>query len=246
MPTGTWALWRSRVADRTDLLLVTSQWLRARMAAAGVTAEVWEPGVDARAFTPALRDEWLRRHWSRASSRPEPLVVVGYAGELRKRHGVRRLAGLAEVPGVRPVLLGDGPQREWLVERLPGAKVTGALGTGDLAVALASLDVLVHPGESDGCCHVLRAAAASGVPVVAARAGGAPEAVRHLETGLLHAPGSARDLARAVAAVVADRRRALMGVRARELAEQRPWTLACDELLARVDSRVRVPSLTAR
>ena len=119
-------------------------------------------------------------------------------------------------------------------------------GPGDLAVALASLDVLVHPGEEEGCCHVLRAAAASGVPVVAPRAGGAPEVVRHLETGLLHAAGSTRDLARAVGALAGDSRRALMGVRARERAEQRPWTLAVDELVERVEQQVRVPSLTSR
>ncbi len=245
VPTAAWALWRSRVADRADLLLTTSRWLQTRFAAGGVRAEVWSPGVDSCAFTPALRDDWLHRHWSRASSRPEPLVVVGYAGELRKRHGVRRLAALADVPGVRPVLLGDGQQREWLAQRLPQAKITGALGTGDLAVALASLDVLVHPGEEEGCCHVLRAAAASGVPVVAPRAGGAPEVVRHLETGLLHAPGSGSDLRRAVASLVADSRRAPMGARARALAEQRSWTLAVDELVERVGRQVRVPSFAS-
>ena len=32
VPTATSALWRTQVADRADLLLVTSQWLRARLA----------------------------------------------------------------------------------------------------------------------------------------------------------------------------------------------------------------------
>jgi phosphatidylinositol alpha 1,6-mannosyltransferase len=82
--------------------------------------------------------------------------------------------------------------------------------------------------------------------VVAPRAGGAPEVVRHLETGLLHAAGSTRDLARAVGALAGDSRRTLMGARARELAEQRPWTLAVDELVERVERQVRVPSLTFR
>ena len=92
-------------------------------------------------------------------------------------------------------------------------------------------------------------AVASAAPVaysvVAPRAGGAPEVVRHLETGLLHAPGSAGDLRRAVASLVADSRRDLMGARARELAEQRPWTLATDELVERLERQVRVPSLTS-
>ena len=103
--------------------------------------------------------------------------------------------------------------------------------TGDLTIALPSLDVLVHPGEHETCCHALREAAASGVPVVAPRSGGAPDVVRHLESGLLYDPRDPRDLHRAVSAVVADRHRSLLGRRARELAQLRTWTDAVDELV---------------
>ena len=61
--------------------------------------------------------------------------------------------------------------------------------------------------------------------------GGAPDVVRHLESGLLYDPRDPRDLRRAVTAVVADRHRSLLGKRARELAELRTWTDAVDELL---------------
>ncbi len=223
--------WRRTVADRADRLLVTSGWLAERLAADGTRADVWSPGVDTRAFTPALRDSWLHDRWARARSPQGPLVVVGYVGSLHRRHGVRRLASLTEVPGIRPVLVGDGPQRDWLRRRLPGAVLTGALGPGDLAVAMASLDVLVHPGEEESCCHVLREAAASGVPVVAPRAGGAREVVRPLETGLLHEPGDPLGPARAVAVLAGDRHRALLGERARELSTARSWTDAVDELV---------------
>ena len=96
-------------------------------------------------------------------------------------------------------------------------------------MALASLDVLVHPGAHETCGHVLREAAASGLPVVAARSGGAPDVVRHLETGLLHDPSDPRGLADAVAALVADRHRALLGRRARDVVTRRTWEDAVDE-----------------
>ena len=203
-----------------DRLLVTSTW----MLAGG--ARLWVPGVDTAAFTPALRDQWLHDRWSRSGSR----VVVGYVGALRKHHGVRRLSALGRVPGIRSVIVGDGPQRGWLQKHLPAAKFTGALNTGELAAVLPTLDVLVHPGERETCCHALREAAASGVPVVAPHAGGAPDVVRNLETGLLDRPSDDHALARAVSAIVADGHRSLLGARGRELAT-RDWRTAADELV---------------
>jgi phosphatidylinositol alpha 1,6-mannosyltransferase len=223
--------WRAKVADRADRMLVTTPWMAAELERLGVSAALWTPGVDSRAFTPQLRDLWLHDSWARAKSADGPRVVVGYAGSLHKRHGVRRLPELAVVPGIRIVVIGDGPQRGWLEDRLPAAKFTGPLETGDLARALASMDVVVHPGATETCCHVLREAAASGVPVAAPRAGGARHVVRHLETGLLYDPDGGRGLRDAVTSLAADRHRGLLGGRARELAQERDWVTAVDELL---------------
>ena len=232
--------WRAKVADRAGRLLVTSRWMQQRVAEFGVEAELWTPGVDTAAFTPALRDQWLHDRWSRKRSADGERVVVGYVGSLHKRHGVRRLAELASVPGIRPVLIGGGPQRGWLESRLPDAKLTGELQTGDLTVALPTLDVLVHPGEHETCCHVLREAAASGVPVVAPRAGGAPDVVRHLETGLLYDPSDPRSFRKAVESVAADRHRALLGMRAREFCT-RSWHDAVAELTLVIDAVAGAP-----
>jgi phosphatidylinositol alpha 1,6-mannosyltransferase len=223
--------WRAKVADRADRMLVTTPWMVAELEALGVGSSVWLPGVDCRGFSPGLRDVWLHGSLARAKSADGPRVVVGYAGSLHRRHGVRRLPELATIPGIRLVVIGEGPQRAWLEHRLPGAKFTGPLETGDLTRALASLDVLVHPGTEETCCHALREAAASGVPAAAPRAGGAPHVVRHLETGLLYDPDAREGLRDAVSALVADRHRGLLGQRARELASSRDWRTAVDELL---------------
>ncbi len=237
--------WRARIADRADRVLVTSSWMVERLASFGVDAGRWAPGVDIAAFTPALRDSWLHDSWSRARSADGPRVVVGYVGGLHRRHGVRRLAEIADIPGIRLVVVGDGPQREWLEARLTGAKLTGALPSSELTVALPSLDVLVHPGELETCCHALRQAAACGVPVVAPRSGGAPDVVRHLDTGLLYDTGDPAALRRAVAAVVADGHRGLLGARGREVAGGRGWGEAVEELLGVYAEVTGAPSARA-
>ena len=225
--------WRAKVADRADTLLVTAPWMLDRARDLGADPVLWSPGVDTAAFNPALRDRWLHGSWSRGPRSRAPLVTVGFVGSLEARHGVRRLAELAAVPGIRPIVIGEGSMRRWLTSRLPGARFTGALETGALTVALASLDLLVHPGEHETCCHALREAAASGTPVVAPRSGGASDVVRSLETGLLYDPVDARGLQRAVAAVAADPHRALLGARARELVLGRDWQAAVDEHVER-------------
>ncbi|HEY1134615.1 MAG TPA: glycosyltransferase [Nocardioides sp.] len=229
-------LWQAKVAERADRVLVTATWMAERLAALDVPATLWAPGVDTAAFSPTLRDDWLHDKWARARSRGGPRVVVGYVGALEKDHGVRRLAALAGLPGARLVVIGQGSQHDWLAHRItgvtgPGAKMAGPLAAGDLATAMASLDVLVHPGGQLTCAHALREAAASGVPVVAARTGGARDVVAHLESGLLVDVEDPRALADAVGAVVADRHRGLMGAHGRGLAQQRTWRVAVDELV---------------
>ena len=107
--------WRAKVADRADTLLVTAPWMVGRVAELGAEAALWRPGVDSRAFAPTLRDPWLHDSWSRARSKDGAQVVVGYVGGLHKRHGVRRLTELADIPGIR--LVRD--------RRRPGARVAG-------------------------------------------------------------------------------------------------------------------------
>jgi phosphatidylinositol alpha 1,6-mannosyltransferase len=110
-------------------------------------------------------------------------------------------------------------------------RFTGELKPRQAAAAIASLDLFVAPSTIATCAHALREAAACGVPCVAPRAGGAPDVVRHLETGLLYDPTDPIGLADAVAAVVSDKRRQLLGDHAREVIARRTWNDAVDELV---------------
>ncbi len=60
---------------------------------------------------------------------------------------------------------------------------------------IREMDVLVLPSVAEPFGRVIIEAMALGVAVIAARAGGIPEIVIHEKTGLLFAPGNARELA---------------------------------------------------
>ena len=178
------------------------------------------------------RDDGLRASWTDGDLTQ---VVVGYVGSLRKRHGVRRLAEVARVPGTQLVVVGDGPQQAWLRSRLPDSvRFTGELRPRDSAVALASLDLLVQPSAaSDLLPRPPRGRGVRGAAVSRPGPAVRPTWSRPLETGLLYDPDDPVGLADAVAAVVADPRRQLLGDHAREVAVGRTWRGAVDELVRR-------------
>ena len=65
------------------------------------------------------------------------------------------------------------------------------------------MDLLVLPSLfGEGLPMVVLEAMAAGVPVVATRVAGTPEAIRHGHDGVLVSPGDAEDLAGAIADVV--------------------------------------------
>jgi glycosyltransferase involved in cell wall biosynthesis len=72
----------------------------------------------------------------------------------------------------------------------------------DVTAELRQIDLLVLPSLfGEGLPMVVLEAMAAGVPVVASRVPGLPEAIRHGRDGVLVRPGDAADLARAVADV---------------------------------------------
>lgn len=73
---------------------------------------------------------------------------------------------LNDLTGIRLVVIGDGPEPERLTRALPCAKFTGVLTGTDLSRAMASLDVVVHPGPHETFCQVAQEAMARTWPVV--------------------------------------------------------------------------------
>jgi phosphatidylinositol alpha 1,6-mannosyltransferase len=189
---------------------------------------LWGRGVDTARFRPALRDDALRRDLA-----PGGEVIVGYVGRLAPEKQVELLAGACRLPGVRVVVVGDGPSGDALRKALPGAVFLGRRTGDDLARVFASLDVFVHTGPFETFCQTVQEAMASGLPVVAPAAGGPLDLVDHGRTGLLVVPGDQGAVRRAVARLAVDAPlRAAFGAAGRATVEDRTWAAVGDELIA--------------
>ncbi|MEU5181629.1 glycosyltransferase family 1 protein [Streptomyces longwoodensis] len=230
MGVGEAAAWRRirSVHAAADLTLAPSSAALRDLEEHGVPrVKLWPRGVDTVRFRPGHRDGELRRALA-----PHGELLVGYVGRLAPEKHVDLLAGVCGLPGVKVVVVGDGPSEPHLTEALPGAAFLGRRTGDELARIFASLDVFVHTGPFETFCQTVQEAMASGVPVVAPAAGGPLDLVAHGRTGLLVPPHDASAVRDAVRALAADpARRAAYGAAARDTVEGRTWAAIGDRLI---------------
>ncbi|MCU1563423.1 MAG: glycosyltransferase family 1 protein [Arthrobacter sp.] len=189
--------------------------------------DLWRRGVDTQRFSPEKRDGGWR-----AEVAPDGERIIGYLGRLAVEKQVEDLAVLADIPGTRLVIVGDGPQRAALEAALPRAVFTGFLGGAELARAVASFDLFVHPGEFETFCQTIQEAMASGVPVVATGRGGPLDLVENSRTGWLYEPGDLAGLrARVMDLIGDDAKRRAFAAAAHASVQGRTWAALGDELI---------------
>jgi len=195
---------------------------------------LWQRGVDSTRFTPHRRTSATVTAL-RSRLAPNGEVLLGYVGRLAVEKRVSRLAVAAGLPGVRLVIIGDGPARRALERALRPANAAflGWLDGDDLADAYAALDLFVHTGTEETFGQTLQEAMASGVPVIAPAIGGPLDLVAPGLNGLLYPPEDDAALRTAITDLSGDaQQRRWMGTAARAGVERRTWQLLGDELIA--------------
>lgn len=189
--------------------------------------ELWRRGVDTQRFHPDKRSAEFRD-----TVAPQGQRIIGFVGRLALEKQVEDLAALAGIPGTRLVVVGDRPQREVLESLLPNAYFTGFLTGDELAVAMASFDLFVHPGELETFCQTIQEAMASGVPVVATGRGGPVDLVDSSRTGWLYAPGNLAQMRDyAIDLIGDDAKRAAFAAAAFQQVQGRSWHVVCEQLM---------------
>jgi L-malate glycosyltransferase len=182
-------------------------------------------------------------------------VVVGNIAVFRTQKALPDWLQMAAAvhkahPRARFVLVGDGPERERVVElatrlrlmevlRLPGLRT-------DVADVLAALDIFCLSSVFEGLPLALLEAMAASLPVVATRVGGVPEATGadaqgDSEAALLVPAKSPEALANAVGALLNDpaRRVALGAAGRRRCASHHSMTRMQERLVAVYQSVLR-------
>lgn len=176
------------------------------------------PAERVRVVHNGVADHWLAAPGERLTSEQVRALWLGVMAPVKR---VPQLVdAVARVPGLRLHLVGDGPERgavESAIERAGiGDRVRLAGFVDDPRPLLRDADLLVLPSAAEACPMAILQAMACGLPVVASRAGGIAEVVRHEVDGLLVATGDDDALTAALTRLTADADlRARLGASAR-------------------------------
>ena len=180
------AAWRylAAVSARCDATIVSGDWLKHELLRHRCArVHTVEFGIDHANFSPALRDEALRRELlGPLGDKPDArlvLVAGRLAADKRQRLVLEALELLARRRPLGVVLLGDGPERERLEaqgRRLPSFRsVRFTRDREEYARLLASVDVLGHGSLCETFGFLLAECLASGTPLVTPDRGGAAD-----------------------------------------------------------------------
>jgi len=194
---------------------------------------LWSRGVDRDLFDPRRRDT----AWRRANGWTDDDVVVLFFGRLVLEKGVEDFVAIVRElrrRGVRvkPLAVGEGPARNVLTA-LGDAVLTGHLDGADLARAVASADILIHPSRTEAFGNVVLEAMASGLAIVSADTDSARGLVEDGRSGILCPSGELGPFVSEVARLASQpERRRELGRAARSVSNAFGWDEASESALA--------------
>ena len=245
-----------RIGHDVDVVTFLGDYTRARLARALGPRAVLErlpSGVDTAVFRPGAGGEAVRRRLG-LSDRPVVLCVSRLVPRKGQDVLISALPGIRRrVPGAALLCVGGGPDRRRL-RRLAEASgvgdhvvITGSVPPEELAAHYDAGDVFAMPCrtrraglEVEGLGIVYLEASAAGLPVVAGRSGGAPDAVLDGVTGLVVDGTSVRQVADAVGDLLVDPGRArAMGSAGRQWVDREwRWEILAERLRVLLDDPV--------
>lgn len=196
-------------------------------------------GIDLEKYRPNLDSYSYRR---KLAVPPESIVISILGLALRQKvdtflEAIKLLKGQKEIVFM---IGGVGNDFDYLKDKvkelnMPNVRLLGFVPESDLPYFYASTDILVAaPNTLTECMgQSIKEAMSCGRAVVVANIGGGPEAISHMENGLLFEPGNPEDLAMALKTLIADPHlRKKLGEKALQTAREKFDAKRCaDQLL---------------
>jgi glycosyltransferase involved in cell wall biosynthesis len=126
---------------------------------------------------------------------------------------------------IRPMVIGDGPARDWIARMLPNATFLGHLEGAALGEAVASADLLINPSVTEAFGNVNLEAMASGLAVLSPNVPSAAALTHDGVDGRLISEYSPHAFAQAAMEIMADGaiQRRLMGLAASRTSDRFCW-----------------------
>ncbi|OYX36292.1 MAG: glycosyl transferase family 1 [Caulobacterales bacterium 32-69-10] len=233
-----------------DYVLAPTPAIAARLRAEGLgdRMRVWARGVDRELFDPARRDMAWRRAQGFDDARP---VIVSF-GRLVMEKGLATFADTIDAieaasGPVQVLVVGDGPARPWMEQRLPRAVFTGFLSGEALASAIAAGDILLNPSKTETFGNVTLEAMAAGLAPVCADAPNNRFLLTHGRTGLICPADDAAAYAQAIRGLI-DTPAALQGLQAAARAESAAysWSRILDAVVGVYREATAIDTVQAR
>lgn len=224
--------WFHRTCDTT---FVPSQDTMYTLQSQGIQRlKLWSRGIDCNLYSPCKRTPSIRERYQITA----PLILL-YVGRISPEKDIATLtATMQQLPAelqahVHWIIVGDGPALPKMQQQAPAnVTFTGYLHGDELASMYASADLFVFPSCTETFGNVVLEAMASGLPVLAANAGGVKDLVVHQHSGILVEPGNVDAFIREISLRVhSSELLKKMGLEGRKLAEQRSWEQIFDTLI---------------
>ncbi|SFG11056.1 Glycosyltransferase involved in cell wall bisynthesis [Desulfotomaculum arcticum] len=219
--------------NQCDLNLCPTQETRSVLLKRSIrNTAIWGRGIDTDFFAPHKKNDFLKKF------APDKDFFFLYVGRLAPEKNLDVIFNAWEyvskrLPEAALVITGDGPQAmELKQKKSAGVIFTGYLHGEELAATYASSDVFVFPSTTETFGNVVLEAMASGLPVVAAAAGGVKNLLQDGSNGIACRPRSSNDMILAMLKLAGNKElRNRMGSEARQFALKRSWAGILEGLL---------------
>ncbi len=163
-----------------NIVLVPSVTTRSFLIDNGVRrhkVKLWQRGLDAKVFSPDLKNAYFKTHFGVSRSKRVILFVSRLVEEKNLTTLIEIYNRLHKHPELQFAVAGSGPAEKKLHDNMPDCIFTGKLDNTELGEVYASSFLFLFPSTTETFGNVVLEAMGSGVPPIISDLGGAQDLV---------------------------------------------------------------------